>query len=233
VNAPEAILRLEMDRQWSCSDLGQMILAVNDLYNLRLILEAQNRYFSEVDHLIPGIRRPDPGGRQDRTTLPPDISAVAAQIGWPITSILSSEGLAHITTSAFPDRLLSLHRIRYSSPGVTDISGIAGIVGYLKDFLVFLIEWFGDRRKRQLECDRADAEIVALRIQNVGRFISLAEKCGYGPQDVRQLIRFVDGKQDTLLDLVQQSKLREAVILERNPNPDADAEADQGSAIAS
>jgi len=81
------------------------------------------------------------------------------------------------------------------------------VVGHIKDFILKLIERRDSRRKRELDEERAALENDLIRLENARSFVALGRELGYSETDLRRLILYVDGKQDTLVRFIEQRKL--------------------------
>ena len=102
----------------------------------------------------------------------------------------------------------------YASPGATDLAGVGTVVGHIKDFILKLIERRDSRRKRELDKERAALENDRIRLENARSFVALGRDLGYSETDLRRLILYVDGKQGTLVSLIEQRKLVGVSMLE-------------------
>lgn len=202
------LLRLELDGSWSADELGQALVDLSDLYDLRLFLEQLNqdhrdweRFYKELLHFHPfrhlWKRRlsrwgplfwaPGYGG------LPP---------------ALDEGRLSRLRRLFEPEERLQVRRINYASPGFSDLAGIGAVIGHVKEFILKLIERRDVRRKRQLDEERVALENDQLRIENARKYVALARDLGYSETEIRFLVAHVDRKQDTLLRLIEQQKLR-------------------------
>ena len=75
-----------------------------------------------------------------------------------------------------------------------------------------LIERRDLKRQRELSDERAALEIDRLRLENARTFVALARDLGYTDTDLRHLVAHVDEKQEPLVHLVEQQKLRDVSI---------------------
>ncbi|MDR7555726.1 MAG: hypothetical protein QN157_08970 [Armatimonadota bacterium] len=121
--------------------------------------------------------------------------------------VLDDVQLSQLWQLLEPEERLAVRRINYASPGATDLAGIGTVVGHIKDFILKLIERRDSRRRRELDEERAALENERIRLENVKSFVALARDLGYSETDLRHLIRYVDGKQDILVRLIEQRKL--------------------------
>jgi hypothetical protein len=107
-----------------------------------------------------------------------------------------------------PDERLHIRRINYASPGSIDLVGIGAVVGHIKDFAIKLIERHDSKRGRELSDERAALDNERLRLENARTFIALAGDLGYSEIEVRRLVAYVDDKQEPLVRLIEEDKLR-------------------------
>src|ERR1043165_855960 len=96
---------------------------------------------------------------------------------------------------------LSVVRIEYASPGFKDLGGVGVVVGHMKDFIIELLDRYLNRNQRKLNDD-------ALRIENARKYVQLAKEMGYTDAEIRGMIRFVDDRQETLVKLIEDGKIK-------------------------
>lgn len=205
------ILRLEIEGQWSASEFGQALMSISNLYDLRLFLEMLRedeqdweRFYDEMIHFPPFRQRWKNRRRY--------FGAVPWMAGLPGSTLplLDDSQLSRISLLIEPAERLEVRRIRYSSPGVADLAGIGTVVGHLKDFIVRLIERHNSKRQRELGDERAALENDRIRLENARNFVALGRDLGYSETDLRRLVVHVDEKQETVIRLIDQQKLRSA-----------------------
>jgi hypothetical protein len=208
-------MRLQIEGRWSAQELGQVLLSVSDLYNLRLVLEVLTedwRYLDEIWHEMlhsPPFRR---RWKLRGGPIPPPF--LFSTYSWPPTIPADSAELLRLARVVYPNEVLEVRRIRYESPGVTDIAGIGVVVGHVKDFILRIIEHRAQRRQRDLDNARREAEVTAMRIENARNLVALAMDCGYDRSELRKLVGFVDTKQEVIIQVVDQAKLVGVSVLE-------------------
>jgi len=202
------ILRLEIDGRWSAEDLGQALVSVSDLYNLRLLLELLREGQREWESLYEEMRHFPPFRHRWRKFFPYWRVLPWAQ-GFPggLPPALDEAQLSRLSQLLEPEERLEVRRISYASPGATDLAGIGTVIGHIKDFILKLIERRDSKRRRQLDEERAALENDRIRLENARILVALARELGYSEAELRRLILYVDGKQGTLVSLIQQRKL--------------------------
>lgn len=136
---------------------------------------------------------------------------------WAEKSLLSE----HIKNQ-FPQAELEVCQIHYSSPGFTDLGGIGTVIGHLKDFLLRLIDYRVQARRRNLEDETIMLKNVQLRIENARQFLELAKNNGYTEEEIKKLIPPVVQAQETLVRLVSDGRIQavelQAEVLESSEN---------------
>lgn len=211
------VMRLDIEGRWSTRELGELLLSITDLYNLRLVLQVLKEDWRDLDEMwhemmhFPPFRR-----RWDRRGGPIPPPFLLSSYPWIPMLPTDSTELVRLARIVYPAEALEVRRLRYESPGITDIAGLGEIVGHVKDFILRIIEHRSQRRKRELDNARAEAEIAAMRIENARQLVSLAEQCGYDRTEMRKLIGFVDGKQEVVIQCADQAKLVSVRVLDEN-----------------
>lgn len=197
------VLRLELDGRWSAEELGNALTSLSDLYNLRLFLELLREDIREWERYFPDFLDFPPSTRRRlrrhpyRTVFP----------FWQGLPALDDSYLSRLPELIAPEERLMVRRIKYASPGITDLTGLGAIIGHLKDFSLRLIERRDGKRSRELSEERAELENDRLRIENARSFVALTRDLGYSETEIRDLLRHVDRKQDTLANLIAERKL--------------------------
>lgn len=202
------LVRLKFEGRWTAEELGQSLLSLSDLYDLRLFLEYiredcrdWERFYDELMH-SPLFRHRWKRWLAMRGPLPwtPGFGGVPP--------ILDEGQLSRLSRLFEREERLEVRRINYASPGFSDLAGIGSVIGHLKDFILKLLERHDSRRQRELSEERAALENDRIRIENARNFVALARDLGYSETDVRMLMAYVDRKQEPLVRLVEQQKLR-------------------------
>lgn len=202
------LVRLDLDGRWSADDLGQSLISLSDLYDLRLFLEFiredqrdWRRFYDEMRDFPPFRRRWKRG-----------IPAWGPMPWAPGYGVLppafDKAQLSRLSRLFEPEERLEISQIKYASPGFTDLAGIGTVVGHIKDFIMTLIERRDSRRQRELNDERAALENDRLRLENARAFVALGRDLGVSETDLRLLIAHVDEKQEPLFRLIEQKKLR-------------------------
>ncbi len=215
MNETTGIIRFELDGSWSVAELGKSLAHLDDLYNLRLMLQVihedwhdwEKMYF-EFMH-FPPFRRILKRGILHPSMIP--LTGLYAGVpGIP----LEPRNLSRISNLIYPDEQLQVRQIKYSSPGFVDLAGIGAIVGHIKDFILAIIP--SVRKKRQLENKKLEEEIQGIRIENALKFVQLAKDLGYTGSELRELINWVDERQETFIQLADKRKIREVSLMSDN-----------------
>jgi len=199
-----SIFRLEIEGHWSAEELGNLLIAISDLYAIRLYLEIlyEDRFqwmryypdFWDPKAFPTSQLRRRPYGRPFPWWLNPPP--------------LGESQLSRISQLIEPEGRLEVRRVDYASPGIADLAGIGVVVGHVKDFVFKLLDRQDTKRSRELDDERAALENERLRIENARNFVALASDLGYNKTDLRSLVLHVDGKQDAIIALIEQKKLR-------------------------
>jgi hypothetical protein len=202
-------IRLDIEGRWSAEGMGKLLLAISDLYDLRLFLEflsdewrILDRYYDEFLHRLPL------SSRRRRRLL--SFGPFPWEFGFfgPSLPTLDEPHLTRISQVLEPDERLHVRRISYASPGSIDLVGIGAVVGHIKDLVLKLIERHDSKRHRELSDEREALDNERLRLENARTFVALARDLGYSDVEVRRLVSHVDNKQQLLVEAIDDDKLR-------------------------
>jgi hypothetical protein len=182
------LLRLNVGGKWSARQVSRGIAAIDDLYNLRLLLQLVYEDVPEIvrKNLSRHGRFPDPF------------------LEFPYWR-LGFQGIQpdKVLRLVEPSERLMARRLDYASPGMFDLAGLGAIVGHIKDGMMRLVDIYVSRPQRKNENEERGLKNDALRIQNAREFISLAKELGYSEQEIRQLVLWVDQRQQRLGSLIR------------------------------
>jgi hypothetical protein len=163
---------------------------------------ALDRYYDELLH-----RLPLPSRRRRRFLslgpYPWEFGGFGASL-----PTLDEAHLARISQVLEPDERLHVRRVSYASPGSIDLVSIGVVVGHIKDFMIKLIERHDSKRHRELSDEREELDNDRLRLENARTFVALARDLGYTEVEVRRLVAHVDDKQQFLVQVIDDDKLR-------------------------
>jgi len=221
MNTEPQSLRLEMDGSWECPDLGRMCLHIEDIYNLRLVLqfmledvkEWQDELRENPDFFF--LRR-----KMARALRIGAYSPITEAI--PLSTLLDPLQLRRLAAILGSSGPLRIRRIEYASPGFTDLTGVGQIVGHLKDFLVQLIEICrpSSREQRQLENRQREVDIRQREISNAREVVALAKDIGLSETEIQRMVLWMDDRQETFIQLINEGKLTGVRLIEHDDGDD-------------
>jgi hypothetical protein len=130
--------------------------------------------------------------------------------------------LAQDLKKQLPHAELEVCQIHYSSPGFTDLAGLGIVIGHLKDFLLRLIEYrlqsrrrileeeqmVTDNTKKHIENETLMLKNAQLRLENVRQFLALAKDNGFTEEELNKLIPPIDRAQEILFRLVSDGRIQ-------------------------
>jgi len=180
-----AIFRVEIAGTWTAGEFAELLSKLQDLYGFQFLLHRM----LERRHLIPLL---------SGTTAPEQSTSLSDRIQLTIPQLLRSP-----TVHAFvqPRELdLTIKRLSYGSPGISDLAGVGEIVGHVKDLLLRLLE-LGTTREERKEKTRA------MRIENARSTVALAKEMGYSNEQIQKMVRWVDERQKPVFEFARQEKL--------------------------
>lgn len=211
------VIRLDIDGYWTAEDMAVSFSSLTDLYRMRLVLQVLSEESRDLDHLLFEFLEMGRLHSWRRRRLLPFLmlQGFGPMVGMPP---LSSAELGRVVEYVYPDRPLQVRRIEYGSPGHKDLAGVGEVIGHLKDFTLRIIELVMTRHRRRLEDERLQVEIQRMRIENAREFLRVASENNYSPSELRQLINWVDDRQEPLIRLADEGKIRQVRILEEPEN---------------
>jgi hypothetical protein len=106
------------------------------------------------------------------------------------------------------DERLTVTRIKFSSPGLTDVAGIGSIVGHVKDFVIHIIDRNDAKQRRQLENEALALDNNRKRLEIAREYISLADELGLGEAERRMLLTKVFESDSVIEKLVRDGNIR-------------------------
>lgn len=181
-----SVLRIELDGKWSLENMRLFFSYIQDIYNFGLTLELMRNLKEKADIIFDST---DERGRL----------AILTGSPWIIPKESS----------------LQIQRIQYGSPGITDIAGLGIIIGHLKDFLIKVIELGVAKEQRKLENQERALNNQRLQIENVQSVIKLAKELGYSKSELKQLHNWVSIRNDGLVALTSEGKIKSVEILSK------------------
>ena len=111
-----------------------------------------------------------------------------------------------------PNRL-EVKKVRYGSPGITDLAGVGKIHEELRKFVELIIETTGKRRETQLTNERRELE-------NLELFLKIQKEHSSTTEDLESLKEQLSSKQKRFKKLVLENKLiavRKSVRVSNRP----------------
>jgi hypothetical protein len=206
------ILRINVDGQWTAKDASIFFSDLNDIYNLRLILELEREVSQELEEYYYDYPFPPRLRRLFRRSSP----FRSELLGFSSRLLSAPYELRNLESYMEPHEYLRVKKLKYASPGAFDFAGIGAIVGHVKDFLLRIVEINSSKRKRQLEDDALELENQRKKIENAKLLVELVDSLGYTETEKRALLASVDNRQNKLFDLAQAQKLLSAEIIDNN-----------------
>jgi len=104
---------------------------------------------------------------------------------------------------------LEVRRCKFASPGVTDLSGLAGALKHIKDLVLFLI-------KNAAEAPLRREKLRTVQIKNIGLQVDLLVKLGYTKSQIRSYLGEVDEAMEKLAALANSRRIHDVAMLDRD-----------------
>lgn len=209
-------LRIDIDGDWTAEEFSTSFRLLNELYSLRAVIHIEKESFDELEMYAREFLDFPLSWRR----FPRRLRALYLGRGLPFPPVLPPLIDLNIPESTFellePEERLRVAKIQFSSPGFKDLAGLGEVVGHLKDFILRLIELYASRRQRHLENELREEAIQAKRLENAKNLVELAKDCGYSKADMRKLVQWADSRQNGLITLIHNGKIRNANLLREN-----------------
>ncbi len=207
-----ATIRLEIDGRWSANQMAKSLQHIEELYNLRLMLEIMKDDLRNWDEsYIEAIHFPPFRHRISRLMRRDEFTGSGFS---PFKDVCSGSMLDFTSMSKLilPEEQLAIMKIKYGSPGFEDLAGIGKIIEQLLNFLRWVIEYFGSGEVRKLDNETKRLSNEGMRIWNARQYVQLAKEW-YGESEFRSIVSSVDERQSTLIDLIKDGKILSAKVL--------------------
>jgi hypothetical protein len=102
---------------------------------------------------------------------------------------------------------LQIERIEYASPGFQDLTGAGKVFGEFRKMVDRLIFLGKDYRKKEIENELLEQELLGRKIDNVSKVIEVCTKMGMSNGEIRQVILNIDENTNSIIRLGANSKL--------------------------
>ncbi len=223
-------IRIEIDGNWTVEDMASFLVNLNDLYSFRYQLGHFQRELYKVTNAAYLVAAMYGSVKLNRLS-----------VGDPTEGF--DRGFDFEPSASLVKHPLLLTHVRYGSPGVTDVTGLAGIVGHIKDFLTRVIEWSLTKTQRDLENQardlsnhkqqienailrgRAEQEIERLRLDNIVRLLNVyADNMVEVPEHdltqegMKHAISFLAKRQEVVIRLVEAGLIKSLVSVDPETN---------------
>lgn len=217
MDEPINTIRIEMDGRWTAHELGELLVSLSDLYNIRALLTFMSKQEPDSETFVLNFLRQLSLQKADEQLNVP-LRAILAPYAWGGSIPLESRELSRLSQNVHPDGTLQVRRVNYSSPGSTDLAGIGVFIGHIKDIILRILDWRLEWEKRKIENQQAQAELDRIRIENAQKLIDIAKGCGYSDAELRQMISFADGRQEVIVRSIQDNRIRNVLLLDEWEN---------------
>lgn len=184
-------LHLDLSSSWTAEELGQALVAISGLYDLRSYLADVKRAHIPMQFGILSLR--EPRSALSRVSLPPPTIDKVSLSRWKGT--LPEEAK------------LQLKRIQYASPGTVDLVGLGAIVGHIKEFVQDLINRYGAKRQRALQEEKVEIDNQSARLKNAKDFVGILKELGSSDFERRSVFERVIQKKEVLDGLIEAGNL--------------------------
>ena len=137
------IMRLEIDGKWTAEDMIKSFSCLQDLYNLRFMLQVEYEEWKEWRDFYEELRFSPVFHKRfrDRLFFARDFFPLFDKSVLPLTDTELSKS----PRLFYPEERLYVRRVNYGSKGIKDLAGVGEIIGHVKDFVLDVIHLCVDR----------------------------------------------------------------------------------------
>ena len=114
------------------------------------------------------------------------------------------------------DYIFEVARINYNSPGDIDLFGIGKVLNFIKDFVTGIINFKHIQKEKNLKNQLLEQEVIKSKIENAKRVIELGKELKLDNITVSEIENFVGERQDRLMNLIENGKLKEVKLIDKN-----------------
>jgi len=214
------VLRLQLEGRWYAEDLFACMDCLTTLYDLRLVLQAFRDGVVKPDKRTSKDRRrsnaslTDVNRRSGGDRRRPEATTDISRTPYLAPSLLvDHDQLSRLSRLLYPRVRLEIVRMDYASAGSLDIAGLDSVIGQVKDVIGHVIQHRSSERPQDVSPERAALEKRLMRSDNARQFVAQAGELGYSTEELQRLVRFVEAKQDAIVDVVEKQKLVSATVV--------------------
>ncbi len=125
MNRSIELMRLELEGRWSAQEMGEMMASLSDLYSVRFFLELLREDWREWEHFCEELFHFPPFRHRRKFLLPYWAIMPRPGLVGQSTLPLDERTIGRLSELVEPEERLEVRRIRYASPGMTDLAGVA------------------------------------------------------------------------------------------------------------
>lgn len=140
-----------------------------------------------------------------------DLHDDAEEPFWPAHSLMVPRLLEQMTTEFD----LRIKRLKFASPGVTDLAGIAQCLKHVKDLILEIIKWCGNIEVKRAQAQLVAEKVKAAELKNFATQIKLLKSLGYSNSQIRALSAAAEDSVSVLANLVRLKKITHASMLDK------------------
>jgi len=189
-------LRINIDSDWTMSDFANLFREIESLYSM-------HREYSEGLKLIKDKKRSKTKYIDKRHT--PLFHFMSSRSI--IRSFYHEEGIYHENDNIFISGRISSEltvvSVQYSSPGFTDIAGLSGALGHLKEILMHYLPNKSTRQDIKIK----EQERIRLQIQNL-------KEMGFSSVEIKKIVLLEEMSLEKMKLLFDEGKVTSLELTE-------------------
>lgn len=180
-----ATIRISIDEGWEIDDFILFFDSIKTLYNFYFIYNDLLKIKSDIKGIV--------YAREEH------YRSLFLKKTQYLYTILSSKGYK---VTPLDNKIITVDAIKYNSPGYTDITGFAQIIGHIKDILVNYLP----NKKTKKEIEILEQERIKLMIENL-------KSIGLDTYDIQRIVLFHDTNLLEIKQLIENKKITNIEII--------------------
>jgi hypothetical protein len=222
-----SIFRIQIDGEWTATEMSREIEAINYIHNMFFLGSAlygassvkssEFQVYSPKDSIVAELGTI----RQNHWTSWSPFRLYVSESSEREDAEQRNNTELDLLVKELSDTRLSVSQIRYGSPGFQDFFGIAKVVREVLAFINGLIKIGIEFRMAKLDLENKQQEIEArkqmvlkLKLDNLTSFLKTLRDNGIGDREIERVLRNIDPYQMMLIHLASENKITSALSSE-------------------
>jgi hypothetical protein len=201
-----ATLRFHIEGNWTAQDFSDYFASLNHIYSVLAVVEIERQSAHEWEHNLEDFdymfHKMMRSSKRFRHWLTFQRSLATGPI-----HLLDAGNLERSFAVLEKNERLQVRRLRFASPGNSDLSGIGQAMGHVKDIVLKLIDVRVCNDERNIKNQILEEERQAAALKNLREKISILKDLGYTESEMRAIIASSDPAIEKLTALINRGLL--------------------------